>query len=168
MFCSNCGKEVEDGMRFCTSCGTPVGEITSGKAEPQKKINKLFLSAIIVAPVILIIWSTTLFINGYIGKKEIDNSPHIIIEKIIKMSPGVSTEDRARVLDTIYRSYEDDMRNAGILLVVGLVSLSISIIYIVQGQKPSKKNMAIAGLVLSIIGLVATTIISATGAFQGL
>jgi uncharacterized membrane protein YhaH (DUF805 family) len=26
MFCSKCGSKVEDGVRFCPECGTPVGE----------------------------------------------------------------------------------------------------------------------------------------------
>ena len=24
MYCTNCGKELEDGLKFCTECGTPV------------------------------------------------------------------------------------------------------------------------------------------------
>lgn len=26
MFCSNCGKEIADGMKFCMNCGTPVAD----------------------------------------------------------------------------------------------------------------------------------------------
>jgi len=35
MFCSNCGKELGEGMRFCTFCGTPVSE-PEENAEPKK------------------------------------------------------------------------------------------------------------------------------------
>ena len=34
MFCSNCGKEVAEGMRFCTNCGTPVAAQSQAPA-PQ-------------------------------------------------------------------------------------------------------------------------------------
>lgn len=32
MFCSNCGKEIESGIKFCPSCGTMVG---GGASSPQ-------------------------------------------------------------------------------------------------------------------------------------
>lgn len=35
MFCSNCGKELSEGLHFCTFCGTPVSE-PEENAEPKK------------------------------------------------------------------------------------------------------------------------------------
>lgn len=35
MFCSNCGKELGEGLRFCTFCGTPVSE-PKEKSETKK------------------------------------------------------------------------------------------------------------------------------------
>lgn len=26
MFCNNCGKEIPDGQKFCSGCGTPIGQ----------------------------------------------------------------------------------------------------------------------------------------------
>ncbi|MCR4938452.1 MAG: carboxypeptidase regulatory-like domain-containing protein [Lachnospiraceae bacterium] len=40
MFCTNCGKQLDDKMRFCTACGTPVDESIPEEpakpAEPEK------------------------------------------------------------------------------------------------------------------------------------
>ena len=40
MFCTNCGKQLGDKMRFCTACGTPVDESIPEEpakpAEPEK------------------------------------------------------------------------------------------------------------------------------------
>lgn len=34
MFCSNCGKEIPDGSKFCSICGTPIsGEVTAASAD---------------------------------------------------------------------------------------------------------------------------------------
>lgn len=35
MFCANCGKEVADGLRFCTNCGTPVTAQQQAAVPPQ-------------------------------------------------------------------------------------------------------------------------------------
>ncbi len=44
MFCTNCGKEIEDGSVFCTHCGTKQAEMESGindvsKAEPTEEAS---------------------------------------------------------------------------------------------------------------------------------
>jgi hypothetical protein len=36
MFCSNCGKEVAEGMRFCTNCGTPVASQAQAAVPPPQ------------------------------------------------------------------------------------------------------------------------------------
>ena len=33
MFCTNCGKQVADGLKFCTSCGAPIEETAQGVSE---------------------------------------------------------------------------------------------------------------------------------------
>ena len=34
MFCSRCGRQLDDGIAFCTGCGAPVGGATPGPAVP--------------------------------------------------------------------------------------------------------------------------------------
>ena len=35
MFCTNCGRQIPDGSRFCTDCGTPVGQAPAGGQQDQ-------------------------------------------------------------------------------------------------------------------------------------
>lgn len=30
MFCRKCGKEVKDGLKFCTNCGAPLNQTSNG------------------------------------------------------------------------------------------------------------------------------------------
>ena len=38
MFCTNCGREIPDGSRFCTDCGTPVGQAPAGGQQDRTDI----------------------------------------------------------------------------------------------------------------------------------
>ncbi|GHV85672.1 hypothetical protein AGMMS50230_12800 [Spirochaetia bacterium] len=37
-FCIHCGKEMNDGVKFCPSCGKPAGETAAPAAAPQPAI----------------------------------------------------------------------------------------------------------------------------------
>ena len=36
MLCPKCGKEVEEGDKFCSSCGTPIEHIRETEVIPEK------------------------------------------------------------------------------------------------------------------------------------
>lgn len=40
MFCSECGKEIEEGAKFCGACGTPITESNDKKAIRRAKRKK--------------------------------------------------------------------------------------------------------------------------------
>lgn len=77
MFCKNCGAQLSDGSKFCTSCGTSVkgAQSSSENASPatNKKAKKKFPVGIIVI-VVIVIAAIALFSGGNGGyKKTIDN-----------------------------------------------------------------------------------------------
>lgn len=37
MYCTNCGKQIEDGSRFCTGCGTPVAQQNTNSEAPTQQ-----------------------------------------------------------------------------------------------------------------------------------
>src|SRR3989344_2452789 len=56
MFCTNCGKEIKEGTKFCTGCGTDNSLFKT----PQKKTlltkKRLIISAIILLLSVLVFW----------------------------------------------------------------------------------------------------------------
>ena len=46
MFCTNCGKPIADGSRFCTMCGAPQsGAVQTPAHQPQITANALYMDA---------------------------------------------------------------------------------------------------------------------------
>ncbi len=39
MFCQKCGKQISEGTKFCTSCGTPIGEAGNPSAAPSAQLS---------------------------------------------------------------------------------------------------------------------------------
>lgn len=39
MFCNNCGREIEDGAKFCDYCGSPVNYDSVGKTAPESSFS---------------------------------------------------------------------------------------------------------------------------------
>jgi hypothetical protein len=38
MFCSSCGKPLDDGAKFCPNCGSPVGGAASAPQTPDREV----------------------------------------------------------------------------------------------------------------------------------
>lgn len=55
MYCRNCGKEVEEGEKFCVYCGKPLQKNSSSNRGHKKEKKNLWIVAGIVAVVILVI-----------------------------------------------------------------------------------------------------------------
>ena len=51
MYCTNCGKEINDNVQFCTFCGKKVSN--KKESENGKKINPVFLTGIILATIVI-------------------------------------------------------------------------------------------------------------------
>lgn len=103
MFCQKCGKELKENSKFCSSCGTPTGELNDfndefEKLDEEKEIwnpskNKQFLligifSVIII--IMLIVFFVLLFQDK--GKKSSNNEEIGQVEKNIE-----STEESSAV-----------------------------------------------------------------------
>jgi hypothetical protein len=128
--------------------------VQANTAEPPKKKSKLLLIAIILAPVLVLAWSTVLFIQGYTGMRNIENNPDVIFEDIQKQVQGWTEQEIWGMVNIFYQSYEDDIRNAVIILGAGLIILSVSTILNVQGQrKNSRKMIMSAGIIYFVTGV---------------
>lgn len=48
MFCGKCGKKIEDKVKFCPYCGTPVDQkMATGKKNTRKIVGAILVIAII-------------------------------------------------------------------------------------------------------------------------
>jgi hypothetical protein len=119
--------------------------------EPPKNKSPLLLIAMLVAPVILVIWATASIMQGYNGMSSIEKNRRWELESIINQ--GVSEKEAERLLETFYFDFQNQMWRAVIILVFGLVILSISTILIVLGQKKNNGNMILAAGIIYTVTL---------------
>ena len=194
MFCSNCGGKIEEGVKFCPGCGNAVGGASAAVVAPAAPVVNTqgavptqsvmademycFSCGSVIKKIASIcpkcgvnqsMRSRTTAINVYCSScgKTINK------EAVICPFCGVSQGSAA--------SWIKDKRGAAIAsLVLGINSLwawllpiagfpvaILGLLMGIVGRKSAMKKLAMAGLILSIIGLVATIVNSAIGAYQG-
>jgi RNA polymerase subunit RPABC4/transcription elongation factor Spt4 len=200
-FCANCGIKLEEGVKFCSGCGTPI--ISAGVEIRQDKAVNIIQAQPAVLPVsqnqnIISADEKYCFSCGSIIKKAAEICPRCGVNqskrnattaievyctscgKTIKKEAAVCPFCGVQHIEGLQSSAKDKKRQAIVSLVLGLIGLIawfipllgfpvaiIGLIMGIVGQKSTKKSMATAGLILSIISLVATIINSAIGAYQG-
>lgn len=123
MFCPKCGKELADGVRFCSACGTPLGGAPSGdnggfvEAKSQnRKIGIIVVAAIAVVVIALIILIVKL-VGGNSYEKPLDHLIHGIqnedAKELMKAVPEAFWEtsyvdsDKEEMIDIIQERLED-------------------------------------------------------------
>ncbi|MBR5968781.1 MAG: zinc ribbon domain-containing protein [Lachnospiraceae bacterium] len=72
MFCTNCGKEIEDQATFCVYCGTKMNDVAGGKG--KGKMNKAVIAAVAAVIVVVAVFFVVkgLFGSGSSGLSEDD------------------------------------------------------------------------------------------------
>ena len=56
MFCSKCGKELEDNAKFCAECGDEIHKISEeGNIKNNKKTDVHLIVSYIISPIILVL-----------------------------------------------------------------------------------------------------------------
>lgn len=114
MFCENCGKKIDDDVKFCEYCGAVINTltisnekseqsgVTSKKISVKKEINKPLIITIIIAVVVLIAGSAGIILfdnyNHEKGDKEIQAVQDSYFEFLPEMTVG----------DLIYEYYGED------------------------------------------------------------
>ena len=75
MFCSKCGKELNDDAKFCDACGTQIG-VSEVKEVPKKSKKTGLIIAIVAIVLVFIIGGLALIgwlAESYLQKLDIDN-----------------------------------------------------------------------------------------------
>lgn len=105
MFCTNCGKEIPNNMKFCVSCGMRVGEDSAFEIIQKKKTSKknLLINVLIAGSIA----SACLlpFIFFYAAKMSATIGKEAIIENVTD-SEHITTEETESV-ETVTESVEE-------------------------------------------------------------
>lgn len=150
MKCPNCGTELTEGVTFCTSCGTKVGE-------SNQQINKIKCSNC---------------------GTELSNNEAFCTNCETKVGETNQTPSNQVIQPTTQSNDKTKLNKMGLIgFIISLVSIWLATIILgpvaailsalaikqIQSTGEKGKGFAIAGLVISIAGLVLLVIFRATG-----
>lgn len=99
-YCSNCGKEIQDGMQFCPNCGVPVYNdaeetMTNSTASVEEKAPKKRRKGIVAVIILLVVFAGALFL--YSGASKI-NTYNQFVDLYNTMIEGTWKAESANIL----------------------------------------------------------------------
>ena len=112
MFCSKCGKQIEDDAKFCEHCGAVINTptisnekseqsgVTSKKISVKKEINKPLIITIIIAVVVLIAGSAGIILFDNYNHEKGDEEIQAVQDSYFEFLPEMT------VGDLLYEYYE--------------------------------------------------------------
>ncbi len=134
-FCTNCGKEIPDGIAFCTECGTKAPE----QASAPQPVNEPSTVAETPQPQ---------------PAPQVQYTPPTPVAQPASFAPADEKKS-----DTVGTAYYFFMQ---LLFSIPIIGLIVCIITMSSGNNQSKKNFSkayliwlIIGIVLSIVGIIA-------------
>jgi len=133
MYCSNCGKEIAEGSKFCTNCGTKVdpavnetkAESTVEQNKPEnhsaekKQSPKWLIPAIICAAVIIILLVVITVIKG--NHKDKAEAVEEITEEVSEAALEEETTEPAEVLEEepLEETFDDPLADYDSVIFMG-------------------------------------------------
>jgi len=191
-FCTSCGGKIEEGIKFCPLCGNAVGgAAVAAPAAPVINTQSAVSTQSITAD------EMYCFSCGSVIKKIAAICPKCGVNQSMRSSTTAVNVYCTSCGKTINKdaaicpfcgvsqgsaaSWIKDKRGPAIAsLVLGINSIwawliplagfpvaILGLLMGIVGRKSTMKKLAMAGLILSIIGLVATIVNSSIGAYQG-
>ena len=104
-YCDKCGRQIDDGAKFCKHCGNVVDEKSNGGGNKDKRINiKLIIGTIAGAAAAFFIVGL-LFLNGIIGGNG-DIDPQSDYQDTLAQEASETEEDTG--FEAYYKSITDD------------------------------------------------------------
>ncbi|MDP4090693.1 MAG: zinc-ribbon domain-containing protein [Bacillota bacterium] len=136
-FCTSCGQQLSDTAGFCSACGR------------EQIVSESFNSASAAYN-----QNTSIPVHTFNENSRFVNQGH---ERADSISGGVIT---SFILGIIGMA-------AWIIPIIGAPVTIVGLVFGIQGNKRRRSGLAIAGIILSIIGLFATVVNSSIGAYKG-
>ena len=125
-YCSNCGKELPEGLSFCNGCGAPLGE---QKQTGRKKIGLIIATA---ACVVLLLGGLAFFLFNTFSKDsgtsggtaKNNHKTHTSMEDAIKEQAGNGNRDIETALSFYEEGYEQAKSGSSSAVGVSLIYLN--------------------------------------------
>lgn len=140
-FCTNCGKEIPDGVAFCTECGIKAPE----QAFVVPPVNE--------APVAVTAPASIPAPTHQPAPQPVYTAPSRPAQQPYVQQPSAPAEDNKS--ETVGTAYYFFMQ---LLFAIPIVGLIVCIISALTGSNKSKKNFSKAYLIWLIIGIVFSVI----------
>lgn len=166
MFCKNCGTQLKEGAAFCHQCGIMLGASQQSQAaqpmQPQAPISE-------VPPMPMPPADEN---SAPASAAEPEPAMPLNNEQAVPNEPSASQVYRMPpYAQPLQPTQKDNSGFAIASLILGILGVIpcccanivpavLALIFGIIGLKSSKKGMAIAGIILSVIGLVFTVIIA--------
>ncbi len=129
-YCQNCGSKITENSSFCASCGA---NLTVGKdLNANKRTNGLSIASLILG-IIAITWSILMFIS-------LDSSIYELKMRVFK--------DASFIVGYM-------VGYTGIAILSSIIALVLGVF----GNKKKINGIGITGIILSILGILASTIV---------
>lgn len=105
MFCSKCGKKIDDDVKFCEYCGVVINDqtvssekseqsgITSKKVSVKKEINKPLIITIIAVVIVLIVGSAGIILFDNYNHKKGDDAIQSVKDSYFEFLPEMTVGD---------------------------------------------------------------------------
>lgn len=105
MFCSKCGKQIDDDAKFCEYCGAVINDqtvssekseqsgITSKKVSVKKEINKPLIITIIAVVIVLIVGSAGIILFDNYNHKKGDDAIQSVKDSYFEFLPEMTVGD---------------------------------------------------------------------------
>lgn len=162
MICKNCGNVVENGMEFCSRCGSRVERSSAsfggGVSEKTRKLlcGPVFTVAAVGAVVYLFLFLISLFSGGFLEST---------------LSTYMPLLDSADLSDFISLGFLQRMKVASVLLglianlplILEVIGLIMLMVYVRKGSGSTGLGLIKAGIVITIIYLSLFALIALIG-----
>ena len=162
MKCENCGKELNDGLKFCPVCGTPVenhhaenemenDETSQSNTSNHKKKTILLISVVAVLAVVICVVLFVVRPQMEAASRERQSQEQVeqVIQLIDRLSDEEITVDSEAELNSIQNQY-DELTDEQKALVTNYQELEDAFASL-QAAKDEQKNVEAAERVINLI-----------------
>ena len=160
MYCCYCGKELQDGAKYCNFCGKKQGgEVTQPESGNELRTSLISPSITSVGPIIAIVLSAIIFISSLLPWVDIRDSEYYVIHTL---------HGTYNLFSTIGLHADGGAVSAFLLIVGGIVSLLSHgyAVYISCTESTNRYSMFFKAAIITTLYAVLALILNAVVKYE--